>query len=303
MSGRKTQNVIVGTVVLVALFMLIFGMAFLNEYHPGESNVEYTLVADQVGLLTQGDPVKFNGVKVGKVKKIHLEADHKVRIQVQVESGVGIPVGSTVEIQNVGLMGERMINVILAQSDKVYPPGATLKAVYDYGIAETMAAAGVLIQQAQGIVQELQGVVDSTVGRPDFVPRVNAVVRRADEVSARLDRMVADLDPKVKGAVGDLSSAGRTVKGMADRTAPVVDRVADRADKATAELEPMVQDLKTVSSDLKILVAKVRNGDGTLGKLANDDKFYNDLSGAVNRADSLVRRIQRKGLDINVDLW
>ena len=32
MSGRKTQNIIVGTVVLVALFLLIFGMAFLNEY-------------------------------------------------------------------------------------------------------------------------------------------------------------------------------------------------------------------------------------------------------------------------------
>ena len=303
MSGRNTQNVIVGTVVLVALFVLVFGMAFLNEYHPGEANVEYTIVADQVGLLSQGDPVKFNGVKVGKVKKIQLDPDHRVRITAQVESGVGIPLGSQVEIQNVGLMGERMINVILAQGDKTYPPGTILKATYDYGIAETMGAAGVLIEQAKGIVDELQKVVDSTVGRPDFVVRVNNVVRRADEVSARLDKLVADLDPKVKGAVGDLASAGKTVRGIADRTAPVVDRVADRADKATAELEPMVQDLKTVSADIKVLVAKAKNGESTLGKLATDDKFYNELSSAVTRADSLIHRIQKKGLDINVDLW
>jgi len=303
MSGRKTQNVIVGTVVLVALFVLVFGMAFLNEYRPGQSNVEYTIVASQVGLLNQGDPVKFNGVKVGKVKKIRLDADHTVKILVQVESGVGIPVGSTVEIQNVGLMGERMINVILSPGSKVYPPGSTLPATYDYGIAETMGAAGVVIEEAKGIVEELQRVVDSTVGRPDFVPRVNNIVRRADEVSDRLDRLVKQIEPQVKGAVGDLSSAGHTVRGMADRTAPVVDRVAERADKTTAELEPMVQDLKAVSADIRELTAKAKNGQSTLGKLANDTAFYQQLSGAVTRADSLIHRIQRKGLDINVDLW
>lgn len=303
MNGRKTQNVIVGTVVLVALFVLVFGMAFLNEYHPGQSNVEYTIVANQVGLLNQGDPVKFNGVKVGKVKRIRLSDDHAVRILVQVESGVGIPVGSVVEIQNVGLMGERMINVILAPGSKVYPPGSVLPATYDYGIAETMGAAGVVIEQAKGIIEELQRVVDSTVGRPDFVPRVNNVVRRADEVSDRLDKLVAQIEPQVKGAAGDLSSAGHTVRGMADRTAPVVDRVADRADKTTAELEPMVQDLKVVSADIRELTAKAKNGQSTLGKLANDTAFYQQLSGAVTRADSLIHRIQRKGLDINVDLW
>lgn len=303
MSGRKTQNVIVGTVVLVALFVLVFGMAFLNEYHPGESNVEYTIVADQVGLLTRGDPVKFNGVKVGKVKNIQLGADRKVRILVQVEADVGIPVGSTVEIQNVGLMGERMINVVLAPGDKDYPPGSVLHAIYDYGIAETMAAAGQVIEQAKSIVQELQGVIDSTVGRPDFAPRVNGILARADSVTRRIDHMVARIEPQVNGAVGDLSSAGRTVKGVADRTAPVVDRVADRADKATAELEPTVQDLKAVSADIRQLVAKARNGQSTLGKLANDTVFYQQLSGAVSHADSLIKKIQRKGLDINVDLW
>jgi hypothetical protein len=40
-----------------------------------------------------------------------------------------------------------------------------------------------------------------------------------------------------------------------------------------------------------------------LGRLANDDAFYKEISGAVVRADSLLNRIQRRGLDVNVDLW
>lgn len=303
MSGRKTQNVIVGTVVLVALFLLIFGMAFLSEYHPGQLNEEYTIKAEQVGLLSEGDPVKFNGVKVGKVTRIELTKDHLVQISAQVQAGVRIPVGSTVEIQNVGLMGERMINVVLSANPKFYPPGAILTAKYDYGIAETMGAAGEVIEQTRTMVVQLQTILDSTVGRKDFVPRVNAVVERADKVSAHLEQLVNDLGPQVKGAVGDLASAGKTARGVADRAAPVVDRVVERADKTTAELEPMLADLKATATDIRQIVAKAKNGESTLGKLANDDAFYKELSGAVTRADSLIHRIQRKGLDINVDLW
>ncbi|MEN9309454.1 MAG: hypothetical protein RL173_3386 [Fibrobacterota bacterium] len=303
MSGRKTQNVIVGTVVLVALFVLIFGMAFLSEYHPGQINEEYVIKAEQVGLLSVGDPVKFNGVKVGKVSTIELTKDHMVEIRAQVQAGVRIPIGSTVEIQNVGLMGERMINVVLSANPKYYPPGAVLSAKYDYGIAETMGAAGEVIEQARTMVTQLQTVLDSTIGRKDFVPRVNAVMERADVVSSRLEKLVEQLTPQVKGAVGDLASAGKTAKGVADRAAPVVDRVMDRADKSTAELEPLLADLKTTAADIRQIVSKAKNGESTLGRLVNDDAFYKELSGAVTHADSLVRRIQRKGLDINVDLW
>lgn len=303
MTGRKTQNIIVGTVVLVALFLLIFGMAFLSEYHPGQLNEEYVIKAEQVGLLSAGDPVKFNGVKVGKVTNIELSKDRSVEIRVEVQAGVRIPLGSVVEIQNVGLMGERMINVVLSSNPKFYPAGAELSAKYDYGIAETMGAAGEVVEQAKIMVAQLQKVLDSTIGRKDFVVRVNTVVARADSVSFRLELLVTQLTPQVKGAVGDLASAGRTVRGVADRSAPVLDRVVERADKSTAELEPMLADLKATATDIRQIVAKAKNGESSLGKLVNDDAFYKELSGAVTRADSLIHRIQRKGLDINVDLW
>ncbi len=303
MSGRKTQNVIVGTVVLVALFLLIFGMAFLSEYHPGQTNEEYIIKAEQVGLLSVGDPVKFNGVKVGKVTKIELTKDHLVQIKAQVQAGIRIPVGSNVEIQNVGLMGERMINVVLSANPKYYEPGAVLSAKYDYGIAETMGAAGEVIEQARHMVAQLQIVLDSTVGRKDFVPRVNAVMERADVVSAHLQSLVDQLTPQLKGAVTDLAAAGKTARGVADRTAPVVDRVLERADKSTAELAPLLADLSTTASDIRQIVAKAKNGQSTLGKLVNDDAFYKELSGAITHADSLMLRIKKNGLDVDVHFF
>lgn len=303
MNSRKMQNLIVGTVVLVALFLLIFGMAFLNEYAPGKQMDQYTLMASEVGLLSKDDPVKFNGVKVGKVRSIELAPDNRVRIVIEVQATARIPKGSRVQIQNVGLMGERMINVALTQEKELLAPGSILDAGYDYGIAETMGVAGQLVEEARKMLAQLQTVMDSTIGREDFVPRINAVVRRADEVSAKLEKTVAELEPRLRGTVSDLQAAGSGVRGMVDRTAPVVDRVVDRADKATEELPAIVADLKATSADIRVILEKARSGQSTLGKLANDDQFYRELSGAVVRADSLLNRIQRKGLDINVDLW
>lgn len=303
MNSRKMQNLIVGTVVLVSLFLLIFGMAFLNEYAPGKRMDEYVLMASEVGLLSKDDPVKFNGVKVGKVHSIELDADHRVKIVVEVQSDARIPKGSAVQIQNVGLMGERMINVSLTQDKELLPPGSVLDAGYDYGIAETMGVAGQLVQEARKMLSQLQQVVDSTIGRPDFVPRVNAVVRRADEVSAKLEKTVAVLEPKLRSTVNDLQAAGAGARGMVERTAPVVDRVAARADKATEDLPAIVADLKATSTDIRTILDKAKAGQSTLGKLAYDDNFYKELSGAVVRADSLLNRIQHKGLDVNVDLW
>jgi len=303
MNSRKMQNLIVGTVVLVALFLLIFGMAFLNEYAPGKKMDEYVLMASEVGLLSKDDPVKFNGVKVGKVVGIELAADHRVKIVIEVQADARIPKGSRVQIQNVGLMGERMINVALTQNKELLAPGAIMDADYDYGIAETMGIAGQLVQEARKMLTQLQVVMDSTVGRPDFVPRVNTMVRRADDVSAKLEKIVAELEPKLKTTMNDVQAAASGAKGMVDRNAPVVDRIAARADKATEELPAIVADLKATSTDIRTILEKAKAGQSTLGKLAYDDQFYNQLSHSVVRADSLLKHIQTKGLDVNAHFF
>lgn len=303
MDRKKYQNMIVGAVVLVALFLLVFGMAFLNEFSPGQRLDHYYFVANQVGLLTRDDPVKFNGVKQGKVVDIVLLDDSRVKIEVQVKAGFPIREGSRVQIQNVGLMGERMINIAVNPTGKVVAPGSTMDAGYDYGIAETMGAAGKLVEQAKGMVDKLQGVMDSTVARPEFTRDVNAIVHRVDEITTRLDKVVKDVDPKVRGTVNDLQATGKTARQVAEKAAPAVERITTKAEGLTDDTKELLGDLKKISSDLKTLSEKTRNGQSTIGKLATDDAFYHDLNKTMKNADSLIQRINKKGLDVNVDLF
>lgn len=56
----------VGLVVLLAIFILIFGMFFLNEKDLRETFDVYHLRFTQVSTLVLDDPVKINGVKLGR---------------------------------------------------------------------------------------------------------------------------------------------------------------------------------------------------------------------------------------------
>lgn len=303
MERKKYQNIIVGAVVLVALFLLVFGMAFLNEFSPGQRLDSYWFIANEVGLLNRDDPVKFNGVKQGKVADIELLDDSRVKVKVEVKAGFPLREGSRVQIQNVGLMGERMINIAVNPKGRILPPGTTMDAGYDYGIAETMGAAGKLVEQAKGMVDKLQGVMDSTVARPEFARDVNTIVRRVDDITARLDKIVKDVDPKVRGTVDDLQATGRTARQIADKAAPAVERITGKAEGLTDETKDLLADLKKISGDLKVLSEKTKNGNSTVGKLMNDDAFYQDLNKTMKNADSLIQRINKKGLDVNVDLF
>ncbi len=303
MERKNYQNLIVGTVIIVAILLLIGGMAFLNEFRPGQKLNTYYFIADQIGLLSRDDPVKFNGVKQGKVIAIELMDDSRVRITAEIKSGFPVREGSEAQIQNIGLMGERMINISVNPKGRPLPPGTTLHAGYDYGIAETMGAAGKLVQQAQGMLDQVQGVVDSTVGKPQFSRNVNSIVHRVDDVTARLDNLMKDVDPKVRGTMTDLQATGKSARQIVDGAGPKVDRLTGKADKVADETQELVGDLRKISSDLKVISEKTKNGQSTIGKFANDDAFYKDLNTTMHSADSLIQHIRKRGLDVNVDLF
>lgn len=156
MSGRRRKIFVVVSISLLLLAGIVFGAAFLSEYHPEKSQDAYSLIAEQSGNLTQGDPVKFNGVKVGKVGQLQLDSAGKVRISILIESGLRIPVGSVVRIRCVGLMGERMIAVDLSSSRESIPVGGVLAAAFEPGFSDTLVSTTDAIQDIRKSLESIQ---------------------------------------------------------------------------------------------------------------------------------------------------
>src|ERR1035437_215863 len=114
----RAQNWVVGAFAYVSIAVLLFGIYFLKETTPGSKMSVYHARFDQVSTLQEGDPVKVNGVKMGRVTSIDLE-DRVVNVTFELRRGIALPANSEIRIQNIGLMGERQVGIHLGSSPDV----------------------------------------------------------------------------------------------------------------------------------------------------------------------------------------
>lgn len=301
MTNRK-NNTVVGLFVILSLLILLFGVYFLKETVPGRKSDTYHVMFDQVSTLQDGDPVKVNGVKMGKVQGIDLEGN-RVRVTLKLDRGLKLPKDSEVRIQNIGLMGERQVGILMGRSAEYFPTGADLEGKLDAGIAEAMGVAGEVFIESEVMVKSLRAVMDSTVGKPEFVASFNTVVKQTEDLSLRLGTFLHDIDPKVKHSLTNLEDASSRVHILLRDQEVPVKNIIQNGEEVSSKLRAVVDKADRVADEMNRLLAKVNSDKSTLGAMLNDSTFYLELKSTLNSADSLFRHIEKKGLDVNVNLF
>ncbi len=202
---------IVGFIVILGFLLLFFGIRFLQGTVNGEK-VSYSVIFPTVGALNSGDPVKISGILLGEVIRTELwQGQVKVTFSLKTnftdkETGVvyplNLPMDSKISIQNIGLMGEREINILLGTSSENLLPGSTLQnaGLFDSGIPEVMAEAGNLLSEANQILlvisqntQTLFKNMNSTIHALDStIQFLNQLQNPIKNISKNLEKMTSN---------------------------------------------------------------------------------------------------------------
>lgn len=292
----------VGLVVLLAIVILVFGMFFLNEKDPRETFNTFYLRFTQVSTLVLDDPVKVNGVKMGKVEDISL-AGHRVVVRIRLRTDVKIPKDSEIRVQNIGIMGERQIGMILGDEEAYFAPGDTINGQFDAGIAEALGLAGEVCDSTKVLLESVKAALNGTIANPDFQERFRTLLTKAENLEDRLMTMVNTTDPQLKKSLASLNEVMGKVDALVDGVKPPIDNLFANADKTIGHADALVGQLEGVTKHLDDLIAKVQSKDNTVGILLSDRKLHDDLVKTVHSADSLFRVILHDGLDVNVDIF
>ena len=292
----------VGLVVLLAVVILVFGMFFLNEKDPRETFNTFYLRFSQVSTLVLDDPVKVNGVKMGKVEDISL-AGHRVVVRIRLRTDVKIPKDSEIRVQNIGIMGERQIGMILGDAESYWAPGDTINGQFDAGIAEALGLAGEVCDSTKVLLEAVKEALNGTIANPDFQERFRTILAKAESLEDRLMTMVNTTDPQIKKSLNGLNDVMGKVETLVDGVKPPMDNLFANADKVVGNADHLVSELEGVTKHLDELIAKVQSKDNTMGILLSDRALHDDLVKTIHSADSLFRVILHDGLDINVDIF
>lgn len=296
----------VGLVVLLAVVVLVFGVFFLNEKDPRETFNTFHLRFTQVSTLVLDDPVKINGVKLGKVERIELSG-HRVVVTIRLRTDVKIPKDSEIRVQNIGIMGERQIGIILGDSTQYFAPGDTVDGQFDAGIAEALGLAGEVCDSTKVLLESVKAALNGTISNPEFQNRFKTLLDKAENIEDRLMVLVENTDPQLKKTLAGLNEITGKVNKLVEGVKPPIDSLFANTDKVVGNANNLIGELEGVTKHLDELVvqvqAKTQSKDNTVGLLLNDKALHDDLVKTVHSADSLFRIILQDGLDINVDFF
>ncbi len=300
MDGTKAEfkvglTVIVAVVVFIGSLLWIKGIQFGHEYH------DFAVWFPNVGSLEVGDPVSVSGVRRGKVKTIGL-SEGGVEVGLQIANDVIVRADAVVALKNVGLMGERFVDIETGISDEMWPEDSIPRGIYETGIPEVMGAMGRVTME----MRELVEAVRATIGSDESLKRLVTVSENLERLSENTASMVETNRRGVGQALDDLRIAARDLRETMSTNKNTVTTAAHRFDSAAVKLNVFAEKLDTLSGDVRRVVNNISTGEGSLARLINDDQLVRRWEATAGEIDELVADIRanpKKYLHVNVRIF
>lgn len=270
----------VGAFVIVGLVSFFIVLFLLTD--PGTFRGRYdvfTSLAD-AGGVRRGDPIQMRGVIIGRVSGFEMTEEGRVTVRLEIEGEWGIPSGSTVELAEAGLFGGRTVEVNPGEGPAEMMPGDTIPGIDQGG--GLMSQAGDLAAEAEVLMGRLTTMLDSST--------VSSVQGTTQEVLG-LARDLRSILASQRDEIAQLtSSLNRTAAGIEDAAGAGEDvaSAAARADSLLAQLATSTERLDTVLEGLDTVIGRMARGEGTLGRLSQDESLYVSLDSAALSLNALL---------------
>jgi phospholipid/cholesterol/gamma-HCH transport system substrate-binding protein len=295
--SRKTE-IQVGLTVLVAVAVLLWGIAWLSTL--AKSNIQRVWIVrfSTVGGLSVGNEAQVNGVRKGVVKSLRLTGD-EVIAEVALSKDVHLTHGSRVAIRSVSMMGDKVVAVDYLRGGEAWSPRDTIPGVYEKGLPEVLADVG----HATGAIATIATQLDSLAAAMNQRGGLAATVANFQRTSKELELAVAENRAALHTTMANFSATSTTAKELlVDRQAQLRSSL-DHFATAAENLDRLSGRLDSLRASLQSASSKLDRGDGTLGKLVNDERLYGELTASVRELRALLLDIKanpRKYLKFSV---
>jgi len=282
---RWTYEFKVGLFSLGALLVIAYMFFVLSPdmFRNQEESSFFTVSEDASGIVTKTQ-VKTNGVVIGKVKSVQLDGNQS-RIDFTVRSEIKIPRGSEVQIKEKGLLGDVFLEVIRAE-DK----GDYLKSGEFLAPAKDQVSISKLISVANSIGKDIKKITTSfadVIGGEEGRKNINTIVSDIRDVASNLKGILVENRTQIHNIVANFEKTAGSLKDITIGLREVL-RPENRA-----KFDRILTAFDETTGNLKSIAKKVDTGEGTLGRLVNDDKMINEVQDAVKDIRSLLAPAKR----------
>ena len=258
--------------------------------------------------------VRIAGVRVGKVEEVRLDGSWAV-LSLSLDADVRLHEGAGVVVTSMGMLGDKYVEVT---------PGNPTAPLLQSGVVlegESRPSFDDVLEVADSIgrdVKEVTTALRASIGGQQGADRIDAIVDNLEQLTASLREMIEANQGNVNSTIVNFREFSQTLRDELPAIAEKMNRLADNLDGVVAEnrddlkgslenIRDLSERLKTSADNLNTITGKVASGEGTIGKLVNDettvDNFnetLDSIEGGVKSLQNTVGRFERFRLDMTM---
>ena len=297
-----------------AFFVLtlgVLGMLILRmekvELFGGHSQNRLTTEFDQVAGLNPQSAIRVAGVKVGTVSGIDLDGK-RARVTLSLPKEFPVYKDAFASLSSIGILGEKYIEL-----DPGHPEAGRLP--QDMGIpSKTGMSMDSLMESLGGIAKDVKNVtkaLDESIGGEQGRQKLDEIVDNIRQLTGEFRAMAQENHGTINATLANVEQVSAQLKeNLPKLTRQFEDlgrNLNDMVTKGQPELQGLLgdvrkltQNLQGTSENVKAITDKMNRGEGTIGKLLNDETTVKKINLAVDNVNSMLGGF--KAMDLNLDL-
>lgn len=288
---KYTKEIKTGILAVVAILILIFGYSFLKGQNLLDSSRTFHAIYADVEGLSTSSPVTINGHRVGQVTQIDfLDQTGLLVVTFTVDSDFQFSKNSLAQVYGGGIIGGKSLGIVPEyERNQTAKSGDTLPSDIEEGIME-------LVNER---LTPLQIKVERAIVSADsLITSFNQVLNPQTRNNIALT--FEDLAETVKSLKNSSQSLSVIIDGNSSKLTQTFTNLEETSNNfnrfsdslAQVNLSGMSRDIEKVISDFETISNNLNSGQGTAGKLLNDDAVYQNLDRATKQMEELLQDIK-----------
>ncbi len=293
----------VGVAIVLTALVAFIGIRFLAGLAVFGSGYELVAVFDDTEGLTSGNPVEVSGVQIGTVRSVALlPGARAAEVVLSITSDTDLPRGSIARVGGISALGN--VGVTIEPGPLGAPPltdGDTLL------IRESSDLIGLVQNNAERLFGSVDTLVTGAAGTfstvDDLLANPNSDLRatlaQLRGAATAANQLLASQRTQLAATIASLrrtsESVGALTAGVNTFAEENTDSLAvtiSRLNRVLANVDESLEDFASTSAQLDLVLAKLNDGEGTLGLMLNDPALYYNLDAAVTNLNQLVLDFQ-----------
>ena len=287
---KLSKELKTGIIAIVVIGLFIWGFSFIKGSNLFDDNRVFYAEYDNVQGLSPSAPVTINGLKVGTINQIdfHPEKVGRLIVKFSLESKFKFSKNSIAQIYSPDFISGKSIKIITSINGNTAVSGDTLAGNVEAGIlgalndqiAPLQSKVESFLINADSLLVGFNNVFDkeSQVNLKQSIEKLNSSLSTFKSASNSLDNMLAD-NGKIDSILINATLASNNLVKMSDSLKEV------NIKSTVAELESTLNNFNGILADMK-------DGKGSMGKLLKDEALYKNLEGASKEMEELLREMK-----------